>query len=175
MSDKNNWRAVLGEHMQGREDGTEQKLTLDRIVTHPKFTLEPTMLFDIALVKLSRPAHMSEYVNTAPDHSHCVTAGWGDLVEGGVGSEIPHHASVQIVSTSVCADLYNSLPTVAIADSVICASTKGRDSCQGDSGGPLACFHDGHWTQVGVSSGGYGCARPQYPGFYTRVTTTTNG
>ncbi|KAH3863770.1 hypothetical protein DPMN_026770 [Dreissena polymorpha] len=48
------------------------------------------MLYDIALVKLSRPAHMSEYVNTiriepnytAPDHSHCVTAGWGDLVEG---------------------------------------------------------------------------------------------
>ena len=44
--------------------------------------VEPTILYDIALVKLSRPAHMSEYVNTAPDHSHCVTAGWGDLVEG---------------------------------------------------------------------------------------------
>ncbi|KAH3689117.1 tryptase-like [Dreissena polymorpha] len=176
MSDKTNWRAVLGEHVQGREDGTEQKLTLDKIVTHPNYTLEPTMLYDIALVKLSRPAHMSEYVNTiriepnytAPDHSHCVTAGWGDLVEGGVGSEIPHHASVQIVPTSVCADLYNSIH-VAIADSVICASTEGRDSCQGDSGGPLSCFHDGHWTQVGVSSGGYGSARPQYPGFYTRV------
>ncbi|KAH3863767.1 hypothetical protein DPMN_026767 [Dreissena polymorpha] len=48
------------------------------------------MLYDIVLVKWSRPAHMSEYVNTiciepnytAPDHSHCVTAGWGDLVEG---------------------------------------------------------------------------------------------
>ncbi|KAH3858463.1 hypothetical protein DPMN_101086 [Dreissena polymorpha] len=47
-------------------------------------------LYDIALLKLSRPAHLSEYVNTicmdtnytAPDHSHCVTAGWGDLVQG---------------------------------------------------------------------------------------------
>ncbi|KAH3689116.1 tryptase-like isoform X1 [Dreissena polymorpha] len=177
MSDKTNWRAVLGEHVQGREDGTEQKLKLDKIVTHPNYMLEPTILYDIALVKLSRPAHMSEYVNTiriepnftAPDHSHCVTAGWGDFVEGGVGSEIPHHARVQIVPTSVCADLYNSRPFFAIADSVICASTEGRDSCQGDSGGPLACFHDGHWTQVGVTSGGEGCARPQYPGVYTRV------
>ncbi|XP_052269153.1 tryptase-like [Dreissena polymorpha] len=43
------------------------------------------------------------------------------------------------------------------------------DGYQGDSGGPLACFHDGHWTQVGVVSGGMGCAHPRYPVLYTRV------
>ncbi|KAH3863760.1 hypothetical protein DPMN_026760 [Dreissena polymorpha] len=186
LSDKNNWRVVLGEHVQGREDGTEQKLTLDKIVRHPKFVLatDEKILYDIALVKLSRPAHMSEYVNTiciepnytAPDHSHCVTAGWGDLVDEGGGVEMPHHASVEVVPTSVCADRYNLLPendtarnNFAIEDSVICATAEGRDSCQGDSGGPLACFHDGHWNQVGVVSIGIDCANSRFPGIYTRV------
>ncbi|KAH3859690.1 hypothetical protein DPMN_102510 [Dreissena polymorpha] len=48
------------------------------------------ILYDNALVKFSSPAHMSEFVNTicikpnytARDHSHCVNAGWGDLVDG---------------------------------------------------------------------------------------------
>ncbi|KAH3729979.1 uncharacterized protein LOC127852679 [Dreissena polymorpha] len=181
-SDTNNWRVVLGEHVQGREEGTEQNLTVDKIVTHPMYMQEPedTLRNDIALVKLSSPAHMSEYVNTiciepnytAPVHNYCVTAGWGHLVEGSFfAAEMPHHASVQIVPTSVCIDRYN-LPEgdkLAIDASVICAATEGRDSCQGDSGGPLACFHDGHWTQVGVVAGGLGCANPQYPGVYTRV------
>ena len=44
------------------------------------------------------------------------------------------------------------------------------DTYQGDSGGPLLMFtSENVWEQVGITSSGYGCARPNYPGIYTLV------
>ncbi|CAF4470988.1 unnamed protein product, partial [Rotaria sp. Silwood2] len=43
------------------------------------------------------------------------------------------------------------------------------DTCQGDSGGPLMAFVNNVWQLHGITSNGYGCALPGYPGIYTRV------
>ena len=43
---------------------------------------------------------------------------------------------------------------------------------QGDSGGPLVVSDpDGRWTIVGLTSYGFGCARPNMPGVYARITS----
>ena len=40
---------------------------------------------------------------------------------------------------------------------------------QGDSGGPMMSKQEKKWVQSGIVSWGFGCARPELPGVYSRV------
>ena len=139
-----------------------------------------TGLNDIALIKANEPLDLTtkySYLQpvclptagVASNSSGCMSAGWGDLEEGGSGPDKLQEVNLPILSTQTCINIYGD---EAFKTTLLCAGSMegGIDTCQGDSGGPLFCpLSNNVWVQEGVVSTGYGCARPGYPGIYTNV------
>ena len=75
---------------------------------------------------------------------------------------------VDIMSHKECESHYHR---GEITNKMMCAKTRGGDSCYGDSGGPLTTLARGRSVLVGVVSWGRECARPQWPGVYSKVDT----
>ena len=63
----------------------------------------------------------------------------------------------------------NSYPVSSVTQSMFCALANDTDSCYGDSGGPFTVNHDGTHVLEGIISWGKNCAKPQWPGVYSRV------
>ncbi|XP_011502264.1 PREDICTED: trypsin-1-like [Ceratosolen solmsi marchali] len=94
-------------------------------------------------------------------------SGWG-ITENDSPTLQLKSTQVPVVDTEVCSDIYKDSDIGIISEGQMCAGfldEGGKDACQGDSGGPLVI--DGR--QAGIVSMGYGCAKPHYPGVYTRV------
>lgn len=148
---------------------------------------------DIALVRLAEPwtgATMPLALDPAADpagDASLYVAGFGATAEpnaydahlvrflrapsaayASAGSRTLQQARTPLVAPASCGTAYVQLdPT-----SQICAGfdAGGIDSCSGDSGGPLVALNDAAVAyQVGVVSFGYGCARENRYGVYTRV------
>ncbi|MEN9205838.1 MAG: trypsin-like serine protease [Thermostichales cyanobacterium SZTDM-1c_bins_54] len=100
-----------------------------------------------------------------------VAAGWGATSEGGSSPEVAQEVSLPLVSNAECAGLLAEFFT--ITEVMLCAGgEEGLDACQGDSGGPLFVTRPGgEVAQIGIVSYGVGCARPNLPGVYARVTS----
>ncbi|XP_070579925.1 cubilin-like [Ptychodera flava] len=132
---------------------------------------------DIALFKLAEPANITDFVRpacvfepslnvTINENELVWVTGWGRTQEGGSSSDILREVAVPVVSNENCRASYGE---DEITDNMICAGEAGKDSCQGDSGGPLVYLIEDKWYLTGVVSWGSGCARPGFPGVYTRV------
>jgi secreted trypsin-like serine protease len=93
--------------------------------------------------------------------------GWGITSESSwESSNQLRTARVPMVSDAQCQEGY---PIRYNSSTMVCAAQPGGgvDTCSGDSGGPLIIGG----RLAGITSWGNGCARPNYPGIYTRVTT----
>ncbi|MBH1936320.1 serine protease [Streptomyces sp. AV19] len=130
---------------------------------------------DWALIKLAKPVDLPTLKTadtTAYNSGTFTVAGWGADKEGGAQQRYLLKADVPYVDDATCNSAYGG---GTIPAEEICAGfldTGGVDTCQGDSGGPMFRKDDsGAWIQVGIVSWGTGCARPHYPGVYTKVST----
>lgn len=106
-------------------------------------------------------------LGTQYENVDAIVSGWGTLSSGGSLSSTLLDATVTTMSNSQCKTSYG---TTSITNNMICAAAAGKDSCQGDSGGPLIRkATNSAYILIGIVSWGFGCAQPDYPGVYARV------
>lgn len=177
---------VAGIHNLSTPDSDYRRSDLTEIIVHPGWNTN-TNDNDIALLKLATPIDARagsgavlpiQFSALPPGNigdlagADSTVTGWGNRAANPPGgNDFPsalHEVVVPVVSNAACATAYSNL-----TDNMICAGLPegGKDSCQGDSGGPMVYYNNsaGQWQQVGVVSFGIGCARPDYPGVYARV------
>jgi secreted trypsin-like serine protease len=143
---------------------------------HPGYRSRPTPQNDFRFVFL-REASAQQTMPYIADKSWSgfgggipiAVIGWGTTRSGGSTSPDLLETIVDSTTNEFCDDAY-SRRGLSIDDSMICGARPGRDACQGDSGGPLfvQCANNAD-VLVGVVSWGIGCAEPDYPGVYGRV------
>ncbi|KAK2829444.1 hypothetical protein Q7C36_017434 [Tachysurus vachellii] len=155
----------------------KQQRTIAELIRHPRYNINNDN--DIALLQLTSPVTFTNYIRPTclaatksdfPNRTNVWVTGWGDIKSN---VELPSPQTLQevkvpIVSNSDCATSYGN---DIITYNMMCAglSEGGKDSCQGDSGGPMVFKHNTTWVQAGIVSFGRGCALPNFPGVYTRV------
>nr|XP_057918663.1 uncharacterized protein LOC131110034 [Doryrhamphus excisus] len=174
------WSVFLGlQNLQG-SNPNEVSRTVDTIILHPDFD-NSSFNNDIALLRLSSAVPFTAYIRpvclaASSSEFHNGTdswvTGWGTVQEG-VSLPFPQtlqEVEVPVVGNRQCSCL-NGVGSVT--DNMICAGVLegGKDACQGDSGGPMMSQQDSIWVQSGIVSFGFGCARPNLPGVYARVSS----
>ena len=177
------WQVRVGEHNETKFEGYEEMINIEKITIHPGFILgsaEDTGDYDIAIIKLKRPAVFHKLVHSIclPEmetrfatSKTCFATGWGKQDENAAEySDVLREVEVELVSKEVCNSniSYNGL----LNERFLCAGFQagGKDACGGDSGGPLACqIENGSFVLTGVVSWGEGCARANKYGVYLDV------
>ncbi|XP_076382072.1 transmembrane protease serine 9-like [Megalopta genalis] len=135
---------------------------------------------DIAIIEMDRPVDVNGIVRTAclPEDkaidytgATATVVGWGRTGEDQAVSNELRKVSLPILSQEECDQA--GYQKERITENMFCAGyLEGeRDACFGDSGGPLHVKGTyGHLEVVGIISWGRGCAKPKFPGIYTKLT-----
>ncbi|KAF3699722.1 Transmembrane protease serine 9 [Channa argus] len=155
-----------------------QSLAISQVIINPNYNYS-TKDNDICLLKLASPVTFTNYIqpvclaasgSTFYNGTDSWVTGWGNIASG-VPLSSPLNlmeVEVPVVGNRQCNCDYG---VGSITDNMLCAglSAGGKDACQGDSGGPMVSKQNGRWIQAGIVSFGNGCAKPDIPGVYTRV------
>lgn len=139
---------------------------------------------DIALLKLKKKIDFSSFkgtvapvcLPTAPRkyYGETVTvSGWGLLSDGGKTPSKLQEVDLKVIWMKECREDFKYRKDM-ITSRMMCTyrlGSENQDACQGDSGGPLVRFSEerGRYEQVGVVSWGIGCASPEYPGIFVKL------
>jgi len=163
-------RIGLGLHRLSSGGGTIH--TVKRVIRNPQYDAN-AQDYDTALIELNT-ADSRAPITTQTGSSDLtgITAtaiGWGLTVPNNNNSQADALMQVDlpVVSNASCNSSYGG----SITARMICAGFAGggKDACQGDSGGPLFATISGVRKLIGVVSFGEGCAQPNTPGVYARV------
>ncbi|XP_076173331.1 trypsin 3A1-like, partial [Ptiloglossa arizonensis] len=135
---------------------------------------------DIAIIEMDQPVDVNGIVRTAclPEDkaidytgATATVVGWGRTGEEQPVSDKLRKVNLPILSQEECDEA--GYQKNRITENMFCAGyLEGElDACFGDSGGPLHVKGtNGHLEVIGIISWGRGCARPKFPGIYTKVT-----
>ncbi|CAL8143902.1 unnamed protein product [Orchesella dallaii] len=179
------WVARLGTLRRGATvlSPYEQVIRITHVFLHPEYK-DVGFINDVSLLRLEKEVNFTDYVRPVclpgkeskiRDGRMCTVVGWGQLFEvGRVFPDTLQEVQLPLISTGECRKRTLFLPLYKLTEQMFCAGFDrgGRDACLGDSGGPLMCPEsDGRWSLYGVTSNGYGCARANRPGVYTKVTS----
>ncbi|GAB6032950.1 Mannan-binding lectin serine protease 1 [Chamberlinius hualienensis] len=167
----------LGDHdLDSTNDGRNSISKVRRILIHPGYKSTPVETDDIALLELTQPALLSGTIRPIclppPDldikGQTPTVIGWGKLSEGGQSTSILRETTLPILPNVECQRAYGFS---VVNNNMICAGQLdgSKDACQGDSGGPMMVIRQSRWYMIGLVSYGFGCARPEFPGVYTRI------
>lgn len=151
-------------------------------VRHPNFD-SLTMENDFYLYQLERevfPTSNTQVTLTLNQNGATPAAGddltvlgLGLTSSGGSTPDLLRDVVVPAVSNADCGSS-QSYGSEFYPDVMLCAGDSGKDSCQGDSGGPIVMRNGNNHVLVGVVSWGLGCAEPNYPGIYARVSSAVS-
>uniref|UniRef100_A0A8C5LXD5 pancreatic elastase n=1 Tax=Leptobrachium leishanense TaxID=445787 RepID=A0A8C5LXD5_9ANUR len=172
------YRVVLGEHHLFQNEGTEQAISVDKVIYHAKWNPIFALNHDIAVLRLATNAVLNNAVQLAKlpspgvmlsNEYPCLITGWGAL--DGKKAVILQQAPVPVVSHDICSSF--SYRDQQVKTNMVCAGGNGiHPGCSADSGGPLNCPINGVYEVHGLrSSGSPGCNVDHAPGVYTRVST----
>ncbi|XP_041980785.1 serine protease snake-like [Aricia agestis] len=167
---------------------------ISRIIRHPSYK-PPKQYFDIALLEVENRIGFDANVQpaclwnlgTGTIRNKVVASGWGATEAAGKTTTTQLQVGdLDLVADNTCNELLRprcSHRWCGLQDHQVCAGKLdgGVDACKGDSGGPLqfkielpASVKGRMYYLVGVTSFGFGCARANSPGVYTRVSSFTD-
>ncbi|XP_077412482.1 polyserase-2-like [Vanacampus margaritifer] len=171
--------AFVGRQSQQGSNPNLVRRSIERIIIHPAYNSRSNDN-DMALLRLSSPVTFNNFVRpvclaATPSTFFAGTdswvTGWGNI---GSNDPLPFPQNLMEVEVPVVGNRQCGCDYIVpgrITENMICAGLRegGKDSCQGDSGGPMVTKQGSVWVQSGVVSFGIGCALPQFPGVYARV------